>query len=99
MSLSEPSEAQAAEKEKIQVYIPEKARVKVKNPLFELDEMPPILETLFEDVIRVFNNDENLNIFAYKSEDYLDDIRLLKEHESVSLDVRISHDLINMWVH
>lgn len=99
MSLSEASEAQVAEKVPVNVWIPEHARIKVKNPQFELTDRPASLDILYQDVIRVFNSDENLDIFMYKSEDYLDDIRLLKEHESVSLDVRIAHDLINKWVH
>lgn len=40
-----------------------------------------------------------LDIFAYKTEDYLDDIVALTEEESVSLDVRIAHNLMEKWTH
>lgn len=106
MTLSEPSEAQKQALDKLktnsnsmQVSLPRKVREKVTNPLFDVEERPAVLDVLFKDVIRVYNVDENLDIFAYKSEDYLDDIRLLKEFESVSLDVRVAHDLVDQWVH
>ena len=40
-----------------------------------------------------------VDIFAYKSEDYLDEIRLLTDVEDNALEVRIAHDLINRWAH
>lgn len=57
-----------------------------------------MLDILFNDAIKVYEAN-CVDIFAYKSEDYLDDIRRVTDMESVSLDVRIAHDLMNLWVH
>ena len=81
-------------------YIPEKARATVSNPLYELKvEGSALLDVLFKDIMEVYIHDEELDIFAYTSEDYLDDIRRLTEQESASLDVREAHDLMDNWVH
>ena len=50
---------------------------------------------MFEDVIRVYEDSDDLDIFAYKTEDFLDDIRKLTTSESCSLDVRIAHNMMN----
>lgn len=74
-------------------------REKVRNPLFCLPEKPVALDTLYKDAISVYQTDENLEIYAYSNDDYLDDIRALTEEESISLDVRIAHDLMTRWIH
>ena len=76
-----------------------KERESIRNPLFQLAERPKVLDVTILDVLHVFDSDESFDPFAYRSEDYLADIRLLTETESVSLDVRIAHDLMNNWVH
>lgn len=83
----------------IEVYVPIKEREQVKNHFFKVDDRSRLLEVLIEDVIRVFEVDEKLDIFTYKSEDYIDDIRKLTKEESTSLDVKIAHDLMQRWVH
>ena len=98
VSMSEPS-ASLQQSQRVEVYVPVSERVQVKNPLFKIENRERMLDILFEDVIRTYEPDENINIFAYKSEDYLDSIRKVTEIESVSLDVRIAHDLMRRWVH
>lgn len=58
-----------------------------------------MLDIILLDVLHVFDMDQSLDPFAYKPEDYLADIRILTETESISLDVRIAHHIMNKWVH
>ena len=88
-----------APKMPIQLYMPPKARIQVKNSLFQLPERPSVLDVLFKDLISVYEPDEGVDIFAYKSEDYLDEIRLLTDVEDNALEVRIAHGLMSRWVH
>lgn len=82
----------------IQLYVPPKARIKVKNSLFQLPDRPSVLDVLFKDLISVYEPDEEVDIFAYKSEDYLDEIRLLTEEEDNAFEVRFAFGLMTRWV-
>ena len=55
-------------------------------------------DILFKDLISVYEPDEEVDIFAYKSEDYLDEIRLLTDEEDNAFEVRIAFGLMNRWV-
>ena len=54
---------------------------------------------MFRDIIHSYEANKHIDIYSYKSEDYLDDIRKLRPEESLSLDVRVAHDLMSLWQH
>lgn len=95
-SLEEPTSSARI----LEVYKPAKLRETVKNPLFALEERPDVIGTMFRDIIYSYQQKRNLDIHAYKNnEDYLANYRALTPEECVSLEVRISHDLMNLWTH
>lgn len=99
MSESSLAKKSVEDEEKLIRYIPIKYREQVKNPVWKLDDKPDVIDVLFRDIIHSYDHNEDTDIFAYKQDDYLDDIRGLYDSESNSLDVRISHDLIARWKH
>ena len=78
-------------------FIPEKLLVKIRNPLFELKERPDVCEEMLKDIIFTYQPIKDLDIHAYKNNDYLSNFRELTREEENSLDVRIAHNLMALW--
>ena len=51
-------------------------------------------EVLYTDILRVFVNKENLDIWSHVIEEQLYNVRPVTEREGISTDVRIAHDLM-----
>ena len=64
-----------------------------------LESRPDVINVLVKDALRVYYLHNEIDIYAYRTDDYLDDIRKLTAEESISLDVRMAHDLMTKWVH
>ena len=48
-------------------------------------------------MIRVLTGEEEVDLWTNRVEDYLDDTRRLLEHENISYEVKVAHDLLDVY--
>ena len=58
------------------------------------DKRPPVIDVMYKDVLKTYQEGDLKDIFAYCSEDYLDDTREVTEDEWQAYKVRVAHALL-----
>lgn len=73
---------------------------KIVHPLFKLNQRPDVIEVIYLDVFKTMMNVGKLDLYAYVSEDYLDETKPAPADVVRSINAKISYAkyLVNMKV-
>lgn len=63
---------------------------KIKHPLFQLEQRPDVIEAIYKDAMMTFMSDKNIELYAPRSEDYLDDTKFITEDFDRALNIKIN---------
>ena len=71
---------------------------KIVHPLFKLNQRPDVIEVIYLDVFKTMMNVGKLDLYAYVSEDYLDETKPAPADVVRSINAKISYAkyLVNM---
>ena len=61
---------------------------KIINPMFRLDERPDVIEVLYKDAMNSYINEARIDLYAPRSDDYLDDTKPITSEVERSYNIK-----------
>jgi hypothetical protein len=63
---------------------------KIINPMFKLDKRPDVIEVLYKDIMMSYVREQSVDLFAPRSEDYLDDTKPIPLEIERTFNIKIT---------